>query len=124
MIQSIILFRPFVSPATSFWGTVVVVIALGVGYIGFRLIKGFIVGYLKVNIRDNLKVTLLFVQGLGSLILALALPNNFLNQFAFFEGLYAESGLWIAVSVFILLLLFLILFGTLFSLMTQGRSKK
>jgi hypothetical protein len=120
MIPCLTILRFFVNPEVSFWVTVVVLIMLGVGYIGLRLTKGLIVGYLKADINDTLKGILLLIQGLGSLILALALPNNYLNGFTFFDSLYKESELWIAASIFILLLLFLITFGTFFSWIFRG----
>ena len=111
----------FASPQTRFWTTVVLLLVLGVGYLGFRLTKGFIGGYLKADIGDRVKSALFIIHGLVSLILALILPNNYLIDIDFFRDLYSQSELWIAASILVLLFMFLVLFGALFTLMTIGR---
>ena len=113
----------FSDPMTSIWVGVVALFVLGLGYLGVKLTRGFISGYLKANIGDNLKIAFVTIQGLGSLILALMLPNNYLVEIEFFRGLYEQSGLWIATSIVILLFTFIVLFGTLFTLLTKNKVK-
>jgi hypothetical protein len=111
------------NPVTNVWVSVVGLFVLGLGYLGYRLTKGFIGGYLKADIGDNLKAMMIGIHGLGSLILALILPNNYLVDIDFFRELYEQNGLWIAASIVILLFAFLVVFGTLFTLLTRGRVK-
>lgn len=99
----------------------VALFVLGLGYIGFRLTKGFIGGYLKADIGDEMKSTLLVIHGLGSLILALILPNNYLIDIDVLRDLYNESEIWIAASILTLLFVFILLFGTIFTLVTIRR---
>lgn len=114
-----LLFLP--SPETKFWSGLVALFVLGLGYIGFRLTKGFIGGYLKADIGDEMKSTLLVIHGLGSLILALILPNNYLIDIDVLRDLYNESEIWIAASILTLLFVFILLFGTIFTLVTIRR---
>jgi hypothetical protein len=111
----------FGNPENNFWLTLVFLGVLLVGYFGFRLTKGFIGGYLNAEIGDKTKAALLIIHGLGSLVLALMLSNNYLVSIDFFHDLYAQSELWIAASSLVLLFMFLLLFGSLFTLMTNGR---
>lgn len=116
----------FAKAETRFWGTVVIFIIIGIGYLGSKATRGYAIGYLTTNISDDGKKALLFIHGFASLIAALALPNNFLNKIGFFETLYEENELWIAVSVILLLFSFLVIIGTVFTLIAKksGYSKK
>lgn len=118
-----ILLRFPANPQTRFWLSVVILIILGLGYLGFKLTKGFIGGYLKADIAHNLKITLLMIHGFLSLILALILPNNYLNDIDFIGNLYKQNELWIAFTVMILLFTFLLLFGSFFTLLTKKKIK-
>lgn len=111
------------NPETRLWVSVVALIVLGLGYLGFKLTRGFIGGYLKARIGDNVKSTLIGIHGFGSVILALMLPNNYLVELDFFRELYAQSELWIAASILTLLFIFLLLFGAVFTLLTRGLTK-
>jgi hypothetical protein len=106
----------FPSHDTKFWTGLVLLFTLGLGYLGFKLTKDFIGGYLKANIGSQAKSTLFAIHGLALLILALILPNNFLVDIDPARRLYDQSGLWIAASIVILLFVFLLLFGSLFTL--------
>ncbi len=118
-----ILLLLFVDPKTRIWGTIVLLFVFGLGYLGYRLTKGFIGGYLKAEIGNGLKTTMFFIHGLGSLILALMIPNNYLVEIELFRGLYEQSGLWIAASILTLLFMFLLAFGTIFTMMTRKKIK-
>jgi cell division protein FtsX len=47
----------------------------------------------------------------ASAIIALWLPNNYLNEIDFISNLYDQSDLWIPASMVILLFFFLTVFG-------------
>ncbi len=108
----------FASHEIKLWGGLVFLLVLALGYLGFRLTKGYIAGYLKAEIADSLKSILITVHGLGSLILALVLPNNFLVGIDFVRELYDQSPLWIAASILTLLFAGLVIFGSIFTLLT------
>lgn len=118
-----IILRVYQNPLTHVIVAVVVVMLLGLGYFGFKVTKGFIIGYMKANIGDNLKMTFLLIHGFGSFILAMILPNNYLNGIDFIRGIYEQNELWIGASIVTLLFIFLLLFGTLFTLLTGGKIK-
>lgn len=105
----------FAKPETKFWVVMVVLFILGLGYLANKLTRGITTGYIYYKMRDGVKNTLVLIHGFGSLILALALPNNFLNEIDFIKILYEENELWIAGSILVLLLSFLILFGAIFT---------
>ena len=90
-------------------------------YLGNRFTKGYTIGYINYKMSDRSKRTLMYCHGIGSLILALALPNNYLNEIDFIKRLYEENELWIAASILILLFFFLIFFGTTFTLVVKLR---
>ena len=111
------------SATTKFWVGVVLLFIIGVGYLAAKTTRGLAGGYLRAPISDWLTATLAMVHGLGALILALIIPNNFLVKIPWFRDLYAQDGLWIAVSIVVLLFLFLVAIGMLFTLLT-GRVRK
>ena len=106
----------FIRHETKFWLTIVIVFILGLLYLANKLTKGITIGYLKYKMNDRIKNALFFIHGSCSLILALALPNNYLNEISFFKRLYEENEIWIAVSILILLFSFVVIFGTMFTL--------
>ena len=114
-----------VSPETKFWGGIVLLLIAALGYLANKATRGYAIGYMQYNINGNVRSVLMFVQGFGSLILALMLPNNYLNEIDSLKNLYEENELWIAVSIFALLFTFILLFGTLFTLVVRlaGASK-
>jgi len=107
--------------ATRFWAAVVILFIVGIGYILNKLTKGYTVGYLRCKISENTKKTLTYIHGLGSLILALIIPNNFLNETDFFKELFDANELWIAASVVTLLFLFVAFFGAVFTFIARRK---
>jgi len=105
-----------VRPETKFWGSIVLLLIVAIGYLANKATRGYAIGYTKYKINGGVMITLVFVQGLGSLILALMLPNNYLNEIESIRKLYEGNELWIAVTIFTLLFTFIILFGTMFTL--------
>ena len=106
-------------PETRFWGTVVILFIVGLGYLANKLTRGHTIDYMNYEMNDGLKKTLMVVHGFGSLILALLLPNNYLNEINFINELYEENELWIAATILILLFSFILLFGTIFTLIAR-----
>ena len=64
------------------------------------------------KISAKKKKALVIIHGLTSLILALAIPNNYLNEIDVVKKLYEQNQFWIAGSMLVLLFLFIIIFGT------------
>ncbi len=104
---------------TKFWLSIVLLFVFGLGYLSLKLTKGYSAGYLKSEISGVLKLTLMLIQGFGSLLLALILPNNYLMEVDFFNQLYEKNDLWIALSILVLLILILILSGSIFTVFTR-----
>lgn len=109
----------FVRPETKFWGTMVLLLIIGLGYLANKLTRGGTISYIHYEMNENIKKTLMFIHGFGSLILALLLPNNYLNEIDFIGRLYKENELWIAGTILMLLFSFIILFGTTFTLIAS-----
>jgi hypothetical protein len=99
-------------------------VVIGAGVLAAKLTKGYIAGYLSKDIPPRLKMTMLIFQGLGSLILALIGPNNYLVRITFFRDLYAQSGLWIPLSMLMLLFISVLVIGSLFSFLTRNMEVK
>src|SRR5690348_8122266 len=95
---------------TRFWFTVVMLIIAGLGYLANKLTRGRTIEYLQYQMNERMKNTLLTIHGIASLILALALPNHYLNRVEQIRTLYNENDLWIAASVLALLFFFLMMF--------------
>jgi len=98
------------------FATVLFIIAVIVCSVVFWLTKGIAFGYLRSKLSENTGSTLLAFHLIISIILALALPNNYLISFPFFESLYNKNELWIPVTMFGLLVVFVTLFGLFLSL--------
>jgi hypothetical protein len=81
----------------------------------FWLTKGIAFGYSNSKLSENSKSTVGAIQIITSLVLALALPNNYLINFPFFKSLFEKNELWIPVSMFVLLVIFITIFGLLLS---------
>jgi hypothetical protein len=103
---------------------VVLLFVVGMAYLAVKATRGLAGGYLHASIGERLKSAMVLFHGFGSLILALMIPNNFLVKIAWFDALYAQDGLWIAVSIVILLFFFLVAIGMLFTLLTSGLRKQ
>ena len=110
--------------STRFWTFLVFLFVAALGYLGYKLTRGYSAGYLKSNIHDRWKVAFLLIQGFASVILALILPNNYLVDIDFFWSLYDENELWIPASIVTLLFLLLIIFGLLFTLVAKALERK
>ena len=109
----------WIKPETKFWGGIVFLLIAALGYLANKATRGYAIGYFKYKISEGVKLTLIVVQGPGSLILALMLPNNYLNEIDSVRKLYEQNELWIAVTILTLLFTFIILFGTIFTLVVQ-----
>lgn len=104
------------SPDAKFWGSIVIVMVLGVAYVANKITRGITIGYHDYQIASWIKNSMQFLHLSMSLILALALPNNLLNEFGFFRELYKEDERWIAGTSVILLFLLVIVIGVTFTL--------
>lgn len=105
----------FINPATKFWGTMVVFVIIMLIYFANKLTRGNTIDYLNYEMSSRLKNTLMNVHGFSALILALMLPNNYINEIDFFKKLYDENELWIAGTMLIILFLLIIGIGTAFT---------
>jgi hypothetical protein len=108
---------------TKFWTFLVFLFVAALGYLGYKLTRGYSVGYLKSNINERWKGAFLLIQGFSSVTLALILPNNYLVDIDFIRRLYDENELWIPASIVTLLFLLLIVFGLLFTLIGKGLAR-
>lgn len=79
------------SPA-SWFAFIIVVIVMGSCYLTFFVSRGFSFYYRKLKINVTIKKILLFTHILGSLILALTLPNNYLNEYPIINDYYTKTG--------------------------------
>jgi hypothetical protein len=70
--------------------------------------------------NDPVKITLMCIHGFGSVILALLLPNNYLNEIDFVKKLYDENALWIPASMLILLFTLILSIGITFTLLSEA----
>lgn len=105
------MFAILLSIESKFWGTAVILFIIGLGYLANRLTKGFAIGYINYKMRSKRKRALVITHGLSSLVLALAVPNNYLNEIDFFKRLFEENQFWIAGAILILLFFFIMLIG-------------
>jgi hypothetical protein len=105
------MFAIFLSIESTFWGTAVILFIIGLAYLSNRLTKGLAIGYINYKMRAKRKKALVITHGLSSLVLAMSLSNNYLNEIEFFKRLFEENQFWIAGSILILLFFFIILFG-------------
>lgn len=105
----------FMNPATKFWGSMVIFVIIMLIYFANQLTRGKTIDYLNYEMSSRLKNTLMNVHGFSALILALLLPNNYINEIDFFKRLYDENELWIAGTMLILLFLLIICIGLVFS---------
>jgi phosphatidylglycerophosphate synthase len=97
------------------WVSIIFVLIGGVVYLAIRLTSGGSTGYTHYAMSERLKLALVLVHGAASFLLALFLPNNYLNQYEFFRNLYVENDQWIAASMLTLLFLFFVAFGLILS---------
>lgn len=113
----------FVSTEVRLWTGIVYIFLILICFISFRITKGFMVGYVKSKINGIFKLLMLIVHGLGSLILAFILPNNYLNKLDFFNALYEQNGLWIPASIIVILFMLMLLIGSFFTFLTNRKSE-
>ena len=104
---------------TRLWAGVVILFIAGLGYLINKLTRGYTTGYLHSQLSDSTKNKLKFIHGFCSFLFSLILPNNFLNRISFFKNLYQENELWIAASIFILLISSLAVLGATFTLIAR-----
>ena len=104
-------------------GWIAILFLLGLGYIGFKLTNGLIIGYMKSDMSDDSKSFFLIIHGIASVILAFYLPNNFLNRFEFFKLLYEKHTYWIGITILLLLIIFLMLIGIFISLVFKKKKE-
>jgi len=102
-----------------FWGTIIFLFTMGIIYLANKLTAGLTTGYIRYEMNKYIRRILMSIQGFGSLLLALLLPNNFLNKIDFIGQLYQEHGLWVLATMVILLTFFIMLFGTTFTFMMK-----
>jgi hypothetical protein len=103
---------------TNFMRTVLFVVtwlAHATGYIS----GGFSTRYNHYNLSEKTKARLTLVQGFLSLVLALAITNNYVVEIPFFGEMFAENSLWIPATAFVLLIFFLIAIGSLITILTD-----
>jgi hypothetical protein len=109
------------NPIISFFLSLFLLVFMVLGFFTIKLTRGYSFGYLNRKIGHVLKIFMLLIHGLSSLVLALILPNNYLSEIKLFREIYKVSGLWIPISIIVLLFVFLILLGSLFTLITIGK---
>jgi hypothetical protein len=107
------------SANTRFWAGVVLLFVAAVAWLAVKTTRGLAGGYIEAPISERVKGFMMLFHGLGSLILALIIPNNFLVKIPWFSALYAQDGLWIAASIVVLLFLFLMGIGIFFTMLTN-----
>ena len=93
---------------------IVFIVSIYLFYAAIRVAGISVLKYLSADVSDSIKYLTLVVHLLSSLISALLLPNNVLVTFPLFENLY-RNGIWIPVSMLVLLFLHLIIVGWAFS---------
>jgi hypothetical protein len=121
MSLSFTILRLFFNPTFDFWAPIVVVVLLSIAYLAIRFTRGNAIKYITADVPNSLKVVLLLLQGSGSLIASLILPNNYLNRFRFFNSLYAKSDAWIVATMVVLFILFVIVIGIIFNFLLKGK---
>ena len=78
---------------------------------------GYSVKYLQhQSIGDKSKEGLIRFHGIISFVLAFAITNNYLVNFPLFKARFDASNLWIVGTAFLLLVIFLILIGSILTL--------
>ena len=117
-------FPPSSHPATDAFVYIVMLVILGTGFLAFKITRGYAFNYLEKDIPDRLKTTMLLFQTIGSFLFAMITPNNYLVDIEYFGQLYKQNGLWIALSMLVLLFGSVLLTGFLFSIITRGRGKR
>ena len=90
----------------------------------YLLTGGFIFKYIK---KIKSKDTQQFLYGfhlITSLLLALILPNNFLNNFNYFHNLFDKNTLWIPASMIGIFFILLIIIGIILNIVCNILFKK
>lgn len=93
---------------------IVFIVAVYIFYVTIRVVGIGILKYIGARVNTVIKYFALVIHMSSSLICALLLPNNVLVTFPFFENLY-KNGIWIPISMVLLLFLHLILIGWILS---------
>ena len=77
--------------AVSWFNLIALIIILLVCLVVFYVSRGFAFYYIKAKINSTIKNVLIFIQLVGSFVLALALPNNYLNEFPAINDYYTKK---------------------------------
>ena len=110
--------------AASWFSLILIVLIVVLYFAALFLSRGYAFYYKKAKINTHIKNLLAFTQIGGSLVLALALPNNYLNEFPAINDYYTKNGLWIFASSILLFLIFVLSFGISFSLLVRVYTKE
>lgn len=101
------------------WTWVVAIVIIAVFYIASKLTKNQFLNYRKRIEIKSVKSVIIFLHLTVSFVMAILLPNNFLQNFATFKNIYSENGMWIFVSILLLFFIFMIAIGYLLNLFTN-----
>ncbi|RIJ42335.1 hypothetical protein [Pontibacter oryzae] len=93
---------------------IVFIVLIYLFYAAIRVAGVSVLKYLSADVSDPVKYLTLVVHLLSSLISSLLLPNNVLVTFSLFNNLY-RNGIWVPISILVLLFLHLIIVGWAFS---------
>ena len=103
-----------------FWVSMVILLVSGLGYLSFKLSRGFVMNYLKADLSAALMTLVIVFHFVGSFIMGLILPNNVLVDIGFFQQLYNHNELWIPVSMLALIFLFITTIGSGLSIICRA----
>ena len=103
-----------------FWVSMVILLVSGLGYLSFKLSRGFVMNYLKADLSAALMTLVIVFHFVGSFIMGLVLPNNVLVDIGFFQQLYNHNELWIPVSMLALIFLFITTIGSGLSIICRA----
>jgi len=84
-----------------------------------KLMRGYIFKYLDIIDPEKNLPGLLTFHWIGSLLLAVILPNNLLNNYIFFQILFEKDEFWIPVTMLCVFFTSLIIIGLLLNIGCQ-----
>jgi len=105
--------------STEFWLSLVLLLVFGIGYLSFKLSQRFVMRYLQTDLSAAIMTAVIVFHFVGSFVMGLILPNNFLIELDFFHWLYNQSELWIPVSMLALIFLFITTIGSFWSIICR-----
>ena len=109
---------------TDYWLGLFILVLFGLGCLNFIMSQRYIMRYLLADLSAELMTFFIVLHFIGSLILGLVLPNNFLVQYQFFNELYAYNDLWVPASMVLLLFFFLNILGLALSFICKFLPQK